>query len=64
VLDGHGGPWCARLVRELFEAEIRKNLLDPIEGIYGSQRKGVNECIDRALRKTFYNIDDEYYRQR
>lgn len=42
VLDGHGGDWCALFIRERFEDEFRKNLLDVKEGIYGTDRGGLN----------------------
>lgn len=64
VLDGHGGEWCATFIRQLFEEEIRKNLLDPVHGIYGTERKGMNECIELALKTTFFNIDEAYFKIR
>lgn len=53
VLDGHGGDWCAIFLRHHLEASVRKNLLDPKEGIYGVDRGGFNECIAKALKKSF-----------
>ena len=60
VFDGHGGEWCAQFVKERFENEMRKNLLDPIEGIYGRDRDKFNLCVKKALDKTFTNLDEEY----
>jgi len=39
---------------------MRKNLLDPIEGIYGKNRAKFNACVKMALDKTFVNLDEEY----
>ena len=39
---------------------MRKNLLDPIEGIYGKDRAKFNACVKKALDKTFVNLDEEY----
>jgi serine/threonine protein phosphatase PrpC len=35
VFDGHGGDWCAKFITARFEDEIKKNMLDPEEGIFG-----------------------------
>jgi protein phosphatase 2C family protein 2/3 len=64
VLDGHGGEWCAIFIKQRFEAEIKRNLLDPENGLYGINRKGMNECFGLAIRKTFAKIDEEYYVER
>jgi hypothetical protein len=37
---------------------MRKNLLDPQEGIYGKNRPQFNACIKKALEKTFTNLDE------
>ena len=63
VFDGHGGEWCAQFVKIRFEKEMRKNLLDPIEGIYGKNRAKFNACVKMALDKTFVNLDEEYQAQ-
>ena len=64
VFDGHGGEWCAQFVKVRFENELRLNLLDPIDGIYGKNRPNFNACVKKALDKTFYNLDEEYQTQR
>lgn len=38
--------------------------MDPENGLYGINRKGLNECIGLAIRKTFSKIDEEYYVER
>jgi hypothetical protein len=48
-------------LRENLESEIRKNLLDPKEGLYGTERKGFNECVSIALRKSFEVLDEYFY---
>lgn len=60
VIDGHGGDWCAVYLRQRLENEIRKNLLDPQLGIYGNQRKGLNEIVSIALKKSFSYLDEQY----
>lgn len=64
VLDGHGGDWCAIFIRERFEDEMRKNLLDVKDGIYGVERESLNQCISKALCKTFHNIDEDFFEER
>lgn len=61
VLDGHGGEWCAVFLRKHFEDEIRRNLLDPVNGIFGSERKGLSEVVNKALTTSFKNLDQEYH---
>jgi serine/threonine protein phosphatase PrpC len=61
VLDGHGGEWCAVFLRKHFEAEIKKNLLDPVYGIFGSERKGLSEVVNKALTKSFKDLDQKYH---
>lgn len=63
VLDGHGGEVCAIFIRQRFEDEFRKNLLDANWGIYGIQRESLNKCISRALKETFLNIDEDFNRE-
>jgi len=50
VLDGHGGEWCAVFLRQRFEAEMRRQLLDEKDGIYGSERKGLSEVVSKAFK--------------
>mmetsp|Transcript_11898 Transcript_11898/g.20120 ORF Transcript_11898/g.20120 Transcript_11898/m.20120 type:complete len:132 (-) Transcript_11898:401-796(-) len=61
VLDGHGGAWCAFFMRHRFEIELRKQLLDPEEGIYGTKFKMLNESFNNAIVKTFRNVDEEFH---
>ena len=60
VFDGHGGEWCAQFLRKNVEAEVKKNLLDPKEGMFGIDRGGFNECVGKALKKTFQALDEDF----
>jgi protein phosphatase PTC2/3 len=35
-------------------------LLDPKEGVFGVDRGGFNECVAKALRKSFHNLDEAF----
>lgn len=64
VFDGHGGDWCAKFITQRFENEIKTNMLDPVEGIFGSKQVPFNECINNVLDKSFKNLDELYYSMR
>ena len=61
MLDGHGGDWCSLFLRQRFEAVIRENLLDPVEGLYGTERTGLSDCVQTALKKSFFYLDELYH---
>jgi len=63
VLDGHGGEWCAVFLRQKFEAAMRKNLLDPKYGLYGTERKGLSQVADFAFKQSFKILDEHYHRE-
>lgn len=64
VFDGHGGDWCAKFITQRFEEEIKKNMLDPEKGLFGTKQVPFNECIHNVLDKSFKNLDERYYNER
>lgn len=40
---------------------MKKNLLDPIEGIYGTKRTGLSEVVQKAFNKSFSYLDEHYH---
>lgn len=39
-------------------------MLNPTHGLYGTERKGLNHTIGTALKLTFENIDEDFYKKK
>jgi serine/threonine protein phosphatase PrpC len=58
VFDGHGGAECAKFLRDHLHIELKKSLLDQIDGIKDSE--DLNESLIRCIENTFESTDLMY----
>lgn len=58
VFDGHGGAECSTFLRDNLHNEIRKQLLDNINGI--KETDDLNFALSNCLTKSFENADQTY----
>ena len=60
VFDGHGGAECAKFLRDHLHIELKKCLLDQIDGIKDTD--DLNEALIRSIENSF-EITDAMYKK-
>lgn len=61
VFDGHGGSKCAEFLKNHLHIELKKCMLDQIDGI--KQADDINEAIESCIRRSFEDTDKKYKEQ-
>lgn len=58
VFDGHGGAECAQFLRDNLHIELKKRLMDQIDGIKDSE--DINESLANCIERAFEEADYKY----